>query len=144
MKNVNWEPTKGSHFQARRGTDEDGNRYVMSANLEFVSVITSDGYTGGGWTAEEALDSAIMTRHDAMLEELIAEAAIKDVKIKAPPDLDYESLMFWRERAQEISDGFCEGQPVVVIRTDEWLTKNLPETNPQPSTRPGAEYGVDV
>lgn len=26
----------------------------------------------------------------------------------------------------------------------DWLTENLPETNPPASTRPGAEYGVDV
>lgn len=26
----------------------------------------------------------------------------------------------------------------------DWLTENLPETNAPASTRPGAEYGVDV
>jgi hypothetical protein len=28
--------------------------------------------------------------------------------------------------------------------SNDWLTENLPPTNPPSSTRPGAEYGVDV
>ncbi|KKN15651.1 hypothetical protein LCGC14_0983870 [marine sediment metagenome] len=32
----------------------------------------------------------------------------------------------------------------IVRANEDWLTENLPETNRPASTRPGAEYGVDV
>lgn len=55
---VIWEQTKGNHFQSRKGKDELGNTYRITANLETVSCKTSDGFSGSGWTAREALASA--------------------------------------------------------------------------------------
>jgi hypothetical protein len=102
MKSVLWEPTKGNHFQAQKGVDELGNIYTLSANKETVTVRTPDGYTGIGWTAEEALESAHATKSEAILDEFKAES-IEDA-IQAPPNLSIEALSYWHKRACEVLD----------------------------------------
>jgi len=42
-------------YSTRTGKDENGNVFHMNASLEIVTVVTSHGHTGMGWTAEEAL-----------------------------------------------------------------------------------------
>ena len=64
--------------QSYKATDKDGNRFKMTANQETVFVRTKDGFTGCGWTAQDALAQAhqcrdeVFARHDKVLEECIA------------------------------------------------------------------------
>jgi hypothetical protein len=101
---VNWEQTKGNHFQPQAGTDEAGNQYMMSANQEVVTVLCIDGSTGQGWTAEDAF-------HNAHLEDCKRSGV---PVLKAPPDLDAAGLTYWLNRAQAISNEFCQGQPISI------------------------------
>lgn len=77
---IDWKQTTGNHYQSQRGVDDQGNKYTISANLEVVTVRTKDGFTGQGWTEEEALLSALAERdevfkkHDEVLEECKKEA----------------------------------------------------------------------
>ncbi len=34
--------------------------------------------------------------------------------LKAPPNLDAAALMYWLNRAQAISNEFCQGQPISI------------------------------
>ena len=92
--NINWEPTKGNHYQARRGVDDQGNRYRMTANLKAVSVVTPDGYRATDWTAEGALASANEQRQRANAE---AEPVIRTAIPLGPEDIAY-----WEKRAAEL------------------------------------------
>lgn len=65
---VTWEQMKGNHYQSRKGVDKSGNIYQMTANLEVVVCKTPDGFSGTGWTAQEALNIAI-TEKEAFQED---------------------------------------------------------------------------
>lgn len=79
---IKWENPKGNHFQVQKGVDEEGTKFWISANREVVSARTKDGFTGMGWTEEEALESALVhrevvfARHDAILEEMKIEGEV--------------------------------------------------------------------
>lgn len=96
---VKWEQTKGNHFQGAHGTDEHGNSYYMPANRETCHVRTPDGFTGMGWTAEEALERAqahrkeVLERHYAVLEEMKSEVE-NPITITAPPSATFEDLVY--------------------------------------------------
>lgn len=73
VMNITWKQSETSGYV---GIDEDGNKYSMPANRETVTCRTKDGFTGYGWTAEEALELALAEReqvldnHNKMLEEM--------------------------------------------------------------------------
>lgn len=57
------------------------------------------------------------------------------------PILEVEDAIYWAERIGKL----IPRRSTQIVRVDkDWLTENLPKTNPPASTRPGAEYGMDI
>lgn len=143
---IQWEPTKGNHYQAQNGTDEYGNKYRMSANLETVTCTTPDGYVSGGWTAEEALSGAINERTATQIDkdrlaqlkawgyEILTQGESDEFKelealeqvceCDAVPtlqatNLDFEDLCHWYQRAAEVL-----GHPVTIEKLPDPIRFN--------------------
>lgn len=88
---VIWKPTKGNHYQVRKGKDELGNIYHMTADLEVIICKTPDGFSGQGWTAQEALSNALAKKEDE-----------QSVSLVAPSDPEAGELLYWTERAEAV------------------------------------------
>ncbi len=56
---VNWLTTQIDDQSGTRGYDMDGNRYFAPPSGETVYCTTPDGRKGCGWTAAQALESAL-------------------------------------------------------------------------------------
>lgn len=104
---IKWQPTRDNHFQVRCGVDEAGNRYQVSANLETVTVRTPDGFTGCGWTSQEALTSACANR------EVARTSWLEPITLNGPATLTAADLAYWLKRSSVLL-----GESVV-IRTDQ-------------------------
>lgn len=69
---------------------------------------------------------------------------IKYNEVVLSPILGENDAHYWADRIEEIAPQ--ESAPHLAVRTipvgDDWLTANLPQTNPSSNPRPGAEYGV--
>lgn len=105
--NITWEPTEGYDYQAQYGTDEAGNYYRISANKETVSVSTPDGFNGSGWTAEEALATAILERPTILT---------------APYNLTADDLGYWTDRAGTVTDKtvFIKRATPITFNRSDW------------------------
>jgi hypothetical protein len=57
------------------------------------------------------------------------------------PVVEAKDAIYWAERLAKLTPR--RSSHILPVPRD-WLTENLPETNPPSNTRPGAEYGVDV
>lgn len=56
---VNWITTEIDDQNGTRGSDMDGNKYFSPPSGETVYCTTPDGRKGCGWTAAQALESAL-------------------------------------------------------------------------------------
>ena len=54
MQEIRWKPSiHGGWFHI----DEDGNYWHKTSNGEQITIKTTDGRTGSGWTAQQALEA---------------------------------------------------------------------------------------
>lgn len=67
---------------------------------------------------------------------------IDGIEIVSPPMI-FDEIKIWEGIVRNTAAIASPGSLVDAYLLD-WLTANLPQTNPPVNTRPGAEYGVDV
>jgi hypothetical protein len=71
---------------------------------------------------------------------------IDGVEVAPPKPINSsEEMKIWEKIVRDAAAIAAPGSLVdaCLLPIEDWLTENLPETNPPMSTRPGAEYGAE-
>ena len=95
------------------GVDQDNNKYSTPANQETVQVRTPDGFTGYGWSVEEALNSAIK-EHDIVMANHYKH--LEEMKRQAIQDQELETYLK-KATAHELKDYIRASEFILQART---------------------------